>query len=154
MQIHTRYKFGVLLVKENQTKEEEWFANSHAPDCLERFLDVIGHQVELQGYQGWAAGLDTRSGDSGMFTYTDTWRDAILTFHVSTLIPSKPMDKQHIQRKRHIGNGKLYYQFLTLIVFMSSDNYGLQILCASSSSMDGSLSTLPRLNLSSYMSLS
>ncbi|KAG2178874.1 hypothetical protein INT43_001720, partial [Umbelopsis isabellina] len=102
--IHTRYKFGVLLVKQNQTKEEEWFANSHAPDCLERFLDVIGHRVELQGYQGWAAGLDTRSGDSGMFTYTDTWRDAVITYHVSTLIPSKSVDKQHIQRKRHIGN--------------------------------------------------
>jgi hypothetical protein len=112
LQIHTRYKFGILLVKENQTKEEEWFANSNAPESLERFLDVIGNRVELQGYQGWAAGLDTRSGDSGMFTYTDTWRDAVLTFHVSTLIPSKPVDKQHIQRKRHIGNGKSFMFFL------------------------------------------
>ncbi|OAD80256.1 hypothetical protein PHYBLDRAFT_162905 [Phycomyces blakesleeanus NRRL 1555(-)] len=102
--IHKRYKFGVLYVKEGQTKEEDWFSNQHDSDKFDRFLHIIGQRVELQGYTGWAAGLDTKSGDSGEHTYTDVWNDNVLAYHVSTLIPSKPGDKQQIQRKRHIGN--------------------------------------------------
>ncbi|KAG0169913.1 hypothetical protein DFQ28_000907 [Apophysomyces sp. BC1034] len=102
--IHTRYKFGVLYVKEGQTKEEEWFSNQHDSEKFDRFLNVIGQKVELQGYSGWAAGLDTKSGDSGEYTYIGEWNENTLAFHVSTLIPSRSGDKQQIQRKRHIGN--------------------------------------------------
>lgn len=101
--LHIRYKFGVLLVKEGQTKEEEWFSNESNPE-FESFLDIIGKRVNLEGYTGWAAGLDTKSGDSGEYTYTNVWNENILAYHVSTLIPSRPGDKQQIQRKRHIGN--------------------------------------------------
>jgi hypothetical protein len=59
----------------------------------------------LKGYSGWAAGLDTKSGDSGEYTFTSTWNENILAYHVAPLIPSKQGDKQQIQRKRHIGNG-------------------------------------------------
>ncbi|KAH8549890.1 hypothetical protein BGW37DRAFT_101600 [Umbelopsis sp. PMI_123] len=102
--VHNRYKFGLLMVKDGQTKEEEWFANSETPESLDRFLNIVGDRVELQGYDGWSAGLDTRSGDSGTHTYVSKWKDSVLAFHVSTLIPSRLVDKQHIQRKRHIGN--------------------------------------------------
>ncbi|CAO0795981.1 unnamed protein product [Mucor circinelloides] len=101
--LHTRYKFGVLLIQPGQTKEEDWFSNQHT-DELEAFLNIIGRKVALKGYTGWAAGLDTKSGDSGEYTYTNAWNENILAYHVSTLIPSKPGDKQQIQRKRHIGN--------------------------------------------------
>ncbi|GAN01295.1 hypothetical protein MAM1_0006c00728 [Mucor ambiguus] len=101
--LHTRYKFGVLLIQPGQTKEEDWFSNQHT-DELEAFLGIIGRKVALKGYTGWAAGLDTKSGDSGEYTYTNAWNENILAYHVSTLIPSKPGDKQQIQRKRHIGN--------------------------------------------------
>ncbi|KAL9559713.1 hypothetical protein MBANPS3_000283 [Mucor bainieri] len=101
--LHTRYKFGVLLIQPGQTKEEDWFSNQHT-DELEAFLNIIGRKVALKGYAGWAAGLDTKSGDSGEYTYTNAWNENILAYHVSTLIPSKPGDKQQIQRKRHIGN--------------------------------------------------
>lgn len=107
LQVHNRYKFGVLVVKDGQTKEEDWFANSETPKGLERFLNIVSNRVELQGYDGWSAGLDTRSGDSGTHTYISMRNDSTLAFHVATLIPSRPVDKQHIQRKRHIGNGKL-----------------------------------------------
>jgi hypothetical protein len=59
----------------------------------------------LKGYSGWAAGLDTKSGDSGEYTFTSTWNENLLAYHVASLIPSKQGDKQQIQRKRHIGNG-------------------------------------------------
>ncbi|KAI8048758.1 uncharacterized protein B0P05DRAFT_480868 [Gilbertella persicaria] len=102
--LHTRYKFGVLLVKENQTKEEEWFSNENDSSAFNEFLDIIGRKIELKGYSGWAAGLDTKSGDSGEFCYTNKWNENNLAYHVSTLLPSKAGDKQQIQRKRHIGN--------------------------------------------------
>ncbi|KAG1448146.1 hypothetical protein G6F56_009030 [Rhizopus delemar] len=62
--LHERYKFGVLLVKEGQTKEEEWFANQHDSPAFEHFLDIIGHRVELRGYTGWSAGLDRKGRDT------------------------------------------------------------------------------------------
>ncbi|GAA5794838.1 hypothetical protein HPULCUR_000186 [Helicostylum pulchrum] len=102
--LHTRYKFGVLLIKEGQTREEEWFSNDHDSEPFNQFLNIIGNPVKLKGYTGWAAGLDTKSGDSGDYTYTNVWNENILAYHVSTLIPSRPGDKQQIQRKRHIGN--------------------------------------------------
>ncbi|KAF7721786.1 hypothetical protein EC973_004138 [Apophysomyces ossiformis] len=102
--VHKKYKFGVLYIKEGQVKEEEWFSNQHDSENFANFLNTIGKRVYLRGYSGWAAGLDTKSGDSGEYTYTNIWKDNILTFHVSTLIPSRPGDKQQIQRKRHIGN--------------------------------------------------
>lgn len=58
--LHTRYKFGVLLIQPGQTKEEDWFSNQHT-DELEAFLNIIGRKVALKGYTGWAAGLDTKS---------------------------------------------------------------------------------------------
>ncbi|KAI8376327.1 uncharacterized protein BYT42DRAFT_498521, partial [Radiomyces spectabilis] len=97
------YKFGVLYVKAGQTKEEEWFGNDHS-DTFDRFLNIIGEKTLLQGYTGWAGGLDVKSGDSGEYTYTATWKENELTYHVATLIPSKTGDVQQIQRKRHIGN--------------------------------------------------
>lgn len=48
------------MVKEGQTKEEEWFSNESNPE-FESFLDIIGKRVKLEGYTGWAAGLDTKS---------------------------------------------------------------------------------------------
>ncbi|OBZ86749.1 Signal-induced proliferation-associated 1-like protein 1 [Choanephora cucurbitarum] len=102
--LHTKYKFGVLLVKEGQTKEEEWFSNENDSEAFHEFLDIIGRRIELQGYTGWAAGLDTKGGDSGEFSYINEWNENSLAYHVSTLIPSKAGDRQQIQRKRHIGN--------------------------------------------------
>lgn len=59
--MHTRYKFGVLLIKEGQTREEEWFSNDHDSEPFNQFLNIIGNPVKLKGYTGWAAGLDTKS---------------------------------------------------------------------------------------------
>ncbi|KAI9300549.1 hypothetical protein BJ944DRAFT_234730 [Cunninghamella echinulata] len=106
---HTRYKFGILFVKEDQTKEEEWFSNQHDSNDLDHFLNIIGNRISLLGYDGWAAGLDTKTGDSGEFSYVSTWQEHTIAYHVSTLIPSSSGDKQQIRRKKHIGNGKYTY---------------------------------------------
>ena len=60
MEIPKFYKFGVLSVRDGQTTEEEWFANSNLSEPLERFLNIIGRPIELEGYKGYTAGLDTK----------------------------------------------------------------------------------------------
>ncbi|CAO3600179.1 unnamed protein product [Absidia cylindrospora] len=103
--IHHQFKCGVLYIKMGQCNEDEWFSNDCGSESFHYFLDCLGEKIPLKGYQGWAAGLDTKSGDSGDYTYTSTWQDIYqVTYHVSTLIPSSSNDKQHIQKKRHIGN--------------------------------------------------
>ncbi|KAI7857606.1 hypothetical protein BDC45DRAFT_500213 [Circinella umbellata] len=104
MEIPKFYKFGVLSVKEGQTTEEEWFANSNVSESLERFLNIIGRPIELEGYKGYAAGLDTKSGESGKFSYATSWRDYEIMFHVAPLMPCRENDKQQVHRKRYIGN--------------------------------------------------
>ena len=45
-------------------------------------------------------------GDSGEHTFVEEWKEHNIAYHVSTLIPSRQGDKQQVQKKRHIGNGK------------------------------------------------
>ena len=45
-------------------------------------------------------------GDSGVHTFVEEWKEHNIAYHVSTLIPSRQGDKQQVQKKRHIGNGK------------------------------------------------
>lgn len=60
MEIPKFYKFGVLTVKDGQRTEEEWFSNSGLSPRFERFMNILGKVVELEGYQGYKAGLDTK----------------------------------------------------------------------------------------------
>lgn len=53
-----------------------------------------------------ADSLYSIASDSGEFTYVNTWQEHSIAYHVSTLLPSSQGDKQQIQRKRHIGNGR------------------------------------------------
>jgi hypothetical protein len=50
-----------LTIKDNQTNEEEWFSNTGVTDAFDRFLNLIGDRIQLLGYDGYAAGLDTKS---------------------------------------------------------------------------------------------
>ncbi|KAF8932775.1 Rap/ran-GAP protein [Haplosporangium gracile] len=112
------YKFGVLLVHPGQTKEEDWFSNqmSSSPRFQE-FLEsgALGQKVALKGFERFSAGLDTRS-EGGEYSYYDTWGEGFeIMYHVSTLLPYNTVDRQQIQRKRHIGND------IVCIVFVDGD---------------------------------
>ncbi|KAI9009452.1 hypothetical protein BC832DRAFT_529676, partial [Gaertneriomyces semiglobifer] len=115
VQIVTRYKFGVLYCKGNQTSEEEYFSNEHGSPGFEKFLSFLGDKIELQGWTGYAAGLDTRYGQTGKNSIFTKWRENDVMFHVSTYLPFKKEDRQQIQRKRHIGND------IVCIVFMDGE---------------------------------
>ncbi|KAL9542419.1 hypothetical protein MBANPS3_008626 [Mucor bainieri] len=106
------YKFGVLTVGEGQQTEEEWFSNTDMSMGLEKFLNIIGKPVKLKGYQGYAAGLDTKTGESGEMSFASTWRDHEIMYHVAALMPLRQHDTQQVHRKRYIGND------IVCIVFM------------------------------------
>ncbi|KAI8903451.1 hypothetical protein DFJ77DRAFT_511060 [Powellomyces hirtus] len=112
----TRYKFGVLYCKAGQTTEEQFFGNEHGSEGFETFLQTMGDKVPLLGWNGYAAGLDTKYAQTGTHSIHTKWRHFDVMFHVSTYLPHKKEDKQQIQRKRHIGND------IVTIVFLDGKN--------------------------------
>ncbi|RKP01658.1 hypothetical protein CXG81DRAFT_11712, partial [Caulochytrium protostelioides] len=112
-----RYKFGVLYVQHGQTAEDAWFGNHDVVSpAWDAFLAVLGDRVALKGYAGsYAAGLDTKNGQTGTDGLHTTWRDNDVMFHVSTFLPYSATDPQQIQRKRHIGNDIVCLVFLDAI---------------------------------------
>ncbi|KNC51479.1 GTPase activating protein Rap1-GAP [Thecamonas trahens ATCC 50062] len=104
----TKYKFGLLYVKDGQTVEEDMFANDgyvidHSPEYQE-FCDWLGDTIELQGWEAYRAGLDVRSGGTGTTSIYTQWRHFEVMWHVATMLPYFPTDVQQLQRKRHLGN--------------------------------------------------
>ena len=63
--------------------------------------------------------FDTTSiiiGEGGEYSYYDTWGEGFeIMYHVSTLLPYNTVDRQQIQRKRHIGND------IVCIIFVDGD---------------------------------
>ncbi|KAG0034506.1 Rap1 GTPase-activating protein 2 [Podila clonocystis] len=113
------YKFGVLLVRPGQKYEEDWFGNQTETSArFQEFLEggALGQKVALKGFERFSAGLDTRLGETGEYSYFDTWGDGFeIMYHVSTMLPFNTLDPQQIQRKRHIGND------IVCIVFVDGD---------------------------------
>ncbi|KAI8063068.1 hypothetical protein BDF21DRAFT_428612 [Thamnidium elegans] len=110
--IPKNYKFGFLTIKNNQTTEEAWFSNTTLSTNCKDFLNIMGRKIELKGYQGYAAGLDTKTGESGQHAYISQWNDIDIMFHVAPLMPLQPSDKQQVLRKKHIGNDIVCIIFL------------------------------------------
>ncbi|KAI8985225.1 hypothetical protein BDB01DRAFT_867042 [Pilobolus umbonatus] len=102
--IPKHYKFGLLTIQNDQTTEESWFSNTGLSDNLQDFINIMGTKVELKGYSGYAAGLDTKTGESGDYAYVSKWKDSDIMFHVASIMPSRANDKQQVSRKKHIGN--------------------------------------------------
>ncbi|KAL1920174.1 uncharacterized protein VTP21DRAFT_1320 [Calcarisporiella thermophila] len=106
MRYTRKYKVGVLYVAPGQQTEAEWFGNKEGSEAFDRFLDeVVGRKVELNGWNGWAGGLDTRGEEGGRWMYwNQIWGDFEIAYHVSTLLPWKQGDRYQVARKKHIGN--------------------------------------------------
>mmetsp|Transcript_6577 Transcript_6577/g.9130 ORF Transcript_6577/g.9130 Transcript_6577/m.9130 type:complete len:399 (+) Transcript_6577:133-1329(+) len=98
------FKFGILYAKEGQTKEDEMFSNVETSPQFEDFLDFLGDRIVLDKWTGFRGGLDVRSGTTGTHTIYTKFNNNEVIFHVSTMLPFNPKDKQQLERKRHIGN--------------------------------------------------
>ncbi|CAL9686428.1 unnamed protein product [Knipowitschia caucasica] len=97
-------KVGVMYCRAGQSTEEEMYNNETEGPALEEFLHLLGEKVRLKGFTKYRAQLDTKTDSTGTHSLYTTYKDYELMFHVSTLLPYTPNNKQQLLRKRHIGN--------------------------------------------------
>uniref|UniRef100_UPI00398E6DAA signal-induced proliferation-associated 1-like protein 3 isoform X2 n=1 Tax=Pristiophorus japonicus TaxID=55135 RepID=UPI00398E6DAA len=99
-----KHKVGILYCTASQGSEEEMYNNEEAGPAFEEFLDQLGEKVPLKGFLKYAAQLDTKTGSTGTHSLYTTYQDYEIMFHVSTMLPYTPNNRQQLLRKRHIGN--------------------------------------------------
>ncbi|XP_072222216.1 signal-induced proliferation-associated 1-like protein 1 [Leuresthes tenuis] len=97
-------KVGVMYCRAGQSTEEEMYNNETAGPALEEFLQLLGEKVRLKGFTKYRAQLDTKTDSTGTHSLYTSYKDYEIMFHVSTLLPYTPNNKQQLLRKRHIGN--------------------------------------------------
>ncbi|KAI5627537.1 signal-induced proliferation-associated 1-like protein 1 [Silurus asotus] len=97
-------KVGVMYCLAGQSSEEEMYNNEAAGPALEEFLQLLGERVRLKGFNKYRAQLDTKTDSTGTHSLYTTYKDYEIMFHVSTMLPYTPNNKQQLLRKRHIGN--------------------------------------------------
>ncbi|KAM8952214.1 signal-induced proliferation-associated 1-like protein 2 isoform 2-T2 [Pelodytes ibericus] len=99
-----QHKIGILYCKTGQGTEEEMYNNETAGPAFEEFLDLLGQRVRLKGFTKYRAQLDNKTDSTGTHSLYTTYKDYELMFHVSTMLPYMPSNRQQLLRKRHIGN--------------------------------------------------
>uniref|UniRef100_A0AAQ4NQY2 Signal-induced proliferation-associated 1 like 1 n=1 Tax=Gasterosteus aculeatus aculeatus TaxID=481459 RepID=A0AAQ4NQY2_GASAC len=97
-------KVGVMYCMAGQSSEEEMYNNESAGPALEEFLHLLGERVRLKGFTKYRAQLDAKTDSTGTHSMYTTYKDYEIMFHVSTMLPYTPNNKQQLLRKRHIGN--------------------------------------------------
>ncbi|MEQ2296865.1 Signal-induced proliferation-associated 1-like protein 2 [Ameca splendens] len=80
------------------------YNNESAGPALDEFLDLLGQRVRLKGFTKYRAQLDNKTDSTGTHSLYTTYKDYELMFHVSTMLPYTPNNRQQLLRKRHIGN--------------------------------------------------
>uniref|UniRef100_H3DG68 Signal-induced proliferation-associated 1 like 1 n=1 Tax=Tetraodon nigroviridis TaxID=99883 RepID=H3DG68_TETNG len=97
-------KVGIMYCMAGQSSEEEMYNNESAGPALEEFLNLLGERVRLKGFTKYRAQLDTKTDSTGTHSLHTNYKDYEIMFHVSTMLPYTPNNKQQLLRKRHIGN--------------------------------------------------
>ncbi|XP_040188573.1 LOW QUALITY PROTEIN: signal-induced proliferation-associated 1-like protein 1 [Rana temporaria] len=97
-------KVGIMYCKAGQSTEEEMYNNESAGPAFEEFLQLLGERVRLKGFEKYRAQLDTKTDSTGTHSLYTAYKDYEIMFHVSTMLPYTPNNKQQLLRKRHIGN--------------------------------------------------
>uniref|UniRef100_A0A8C1Q9L6 GTPase-activating Rap/Ran-GAP domain-like protein 3 n=1 Tax=Cyprinus carpio TaxID=7962 RepID=A0A8C1Q9L6_CYPCA len=110
------FKFGVLYAKDGQLTDDEMFSNESGSENLDKFLNLLGDTICLQGWAGYRGGLDTKNDTTGINSIYTVYQGHELMFHVSTMLPYSKENKQQVERKRHIGND------IVTIVFQEGDD--------------------------------
>eukprot|EP01122_Echinamoeba_exundans_P011084 TRINITY_DN428_c1_g1_i1.p1 TRINITY_DN428_c1_g1~~TRINITY_DN428_c1_g1_i1.p1 ORF type:complete len:1357 (+),score=281.76 TRINITY_DN428_c1_g1_i1:175-4245(+) len=111
----SQHKIGILYVKEGQTTEEAVLGNRSGSERFEDFLKFLGRKIELQGYEGFDGGLDTKKDRCGKYSIMARWLEFEIMFHVSTYIPLGSGEEKLIARKKYIGND------MTCLVFLDGE---------------------------------
>lgn len=99
-----QYKVGIMYCKAGQATEEQMYNNQESGPAFVEFLETVGEKVRLQGFSKYKAGLDNKTDSTGTYSVYSQYQDCEIMFHVSTLLPFTPNNRQQLLRKRHIGN--------------------------------------------------
>lgn len=99
-----KYKVGILYCRAGQSTEEDMYNNEEAGPAFSEFLQAIGKTVCLKGFDHYKAGLDNKTDSTGTHSLYASYQDCEIMFHVSTMLPFTPNNRQQLLRKRHIGN--------------------------------------------------
>ncbi|XP_041352798.1 signal-induced proliferation-associated 1-like protein 2 isoform X2 [Gigantopelta aegis] len=102
--ISSTYKVGIMYCQDGQSSEEEMYNNESGSCSFDEFLELIGNRVKLKGFDKYRGGLDCKTNSTGTHSYYTTFNSCEIMFHVSTMLPYTPSNKQQLLRKRHIGN--------------------------------------------------
>ncbi|XP_060834586.1 signal-induced proliferation-associated 1-like protein 1 [Rhopalosiphum padi] len=100
---HT-YKVGVMYCRAGQFTEEHMYNNEEAGLAFYQFMDSIAQRVRLKGFNKYRAGLDNKTDSTGLYSFYSQFQNCEIMFHVSTMLPFTPNNRQQLLRKRHIGN--------------------------------------------------
>jgi hypothetical protein len=87
------FAVGVLYVGRGQGSDPAavWH-NTVGSGAFGTLLELLGEEIDLVGYRGFAHGLDTRNGLSGAKTHATKHDGREIVFHVSTMIPIESDD--------------------------------------------------------------
>jgi len=121
--VSSHFKFGVLLCKKGQNKEEQMFGNEDGDETYHRFLEILGEKVKMSGFNGYLAGLDNKTNTTGPYSIASTWNEYQIMYHVSTLLPHSQTEDQQVQKKRHIGND------IVMVVFQEEGSEVFEPTC-------------------------
>ncbi|XP_045144122.1 signal-induced proliferation-associated 1-like protein 1 [Echinops telfairi] len=102
--LNYQQKVGIMYCRAGQSTEEEMYNNESASSAFEEFLQLLGERIRLKGFEKYRAQLDTKTDSTGTHSLYTTYKDYEIMFHVSTMLPYTPNNKQQLLRKRHIGN--------------------------------------------------
>ena len=108
------HKVAVTLLKDGQTEESAYLANTEGTKSFNDLLDQIGTRVSLEPPCSFTPFglLDDVDGKE-----TIAWRDRIneVVFEISTFMPNVANDEYQARKKSHLGN------CLVLVVFNQSN---------------------------------
>lgn len=79
-------------------------------ETWQEFLKCLGHKVPLLNWPHFTGGLNV-NGKTGEHTIYRVFDDTEMMFHVSTMMPHSLLDRQQLERKRHIGNDQVVVVF-------------------------------------------
>ena len=94
--LKAEFKVGLIYINKNQTKEEQFFTNTHHSKDFEDFLSCIGDRIKLKGFKGYNGGLDTENNLTGESSIYKEYQKYKIMFHVSTLLPMEEHDDQKV----------------------------------------------------------
>lgn len=110
------FKFGVLYAIAGQCTDDDMFSNQHGSTEFTEFLNLLGDEVELVGWEHYKGGLDTKRNATGTHSVYTVYEGHEIMFHVSTKLPYSEGNKQQLERKRHIGND------IVVIIFVDGED--------------------------------